>query len=94
MFLARVLGNVVATVKDPGLAGQKLLLIQPVDGAGRPVRTPLVALDAVGVGPGEMVYYCRGREASFPWLPATVPADLSIVGVVDPAANPNLQARP
>lgn len=92
MFLARVIGNVVATAKDEALVGQKLLLIQPLDGSGRPVRQPLVALDAVGVGAGETVYYCRGREASFPWRPAQVPTDASIVGVVDPAANPRLMA--
>ena len=90
MVLARVIGTVVASVKDSALAGQKLLVVQPLDGAGRPVRAPLVALDAVGVGVGEIVYYCRGREAGFRSLPATVPTDASIVGVLDPAANPRL----
>jgi ethanolamine utilization protein EutN len=40
-------------------------------------------LDAVGVGPGELIYWCRGKESSFPFLPAEVPSDGTIVGVVD-----------
>jgi microcompartment protein CcmK/EutM len=83
VFLARVLGNVVATRKDAGLAGTKLLVIQPL----RPDRTaagkPLVAVDSVGVGAGEHVFYVRGREAAFPFLPDEVPTDAAIVGVVD-----------
>jgi microcompartment protein CcmK/EutM len=42
-----------------------------------------VALDAVGAGAGETVYWCRGREASFPFLPAEVPTEATIVGIVD-----------
>ena len=40
-------------------------------------------LDAVGAGAGELIYWCRGKEASFPFLPAEVPADNTIVGIVD-----------
>lgn len=93
MFLARVTGTVVATVKDEGLRARKLLVVRPLDGAGRPLARTLVALDAVGAGAGETVYCCRGKEASFPWLPETVPADASIVGIVDPEANPGLMAH-
>jgi len=83
VFLARVVGTVVATRKDPGLAGATLLVIQPL----RPDRTPagkaLVAVDSVGAGTGEDVFYVRGREAALPFLPAEVPTDAAIVGIVD-----------
>jgi ethanolamine utilization protein EutN len=83
MFLARVIGNVVATVKDPGLLSEKLLIIQPLTPSRQPEGEPLVAVDGVGVGVGEEVFYVRGREASFAFLPKAVPADVSIVGKVD-----------
>jgi microcompartment protein CcmK/EutM len=81
--LARVIGTVVATRKDPGLAGTKLLVIQPLRPDRQPSGAPLVALDSVGAGAAEEVFYVRGREASFPFLPAEVPADATIVGIVD-----------
>ncbi len=83
MFLARVIGNVVATNKDPGLHSQKLLIIQPLTPSRQPVGEPLVALDSASVGMGEDVFYVRGKEASFAFLPQIVPADASIVGKVD-----------
>jgi len=83
MLLARVIGNVVATVKDPGLHSQKLLIIQPITPRRQPVGDPLIAVDGAGVGVGEEVFYVRGREASFPFLPAQVPTDAGIVGKVD-----------
>ena len=47
------------------------------------LRAKLIALDSVGAGAGETVYYCRGREASFPWHPDEVATDSTIVGIVD-----------
>ncbi|MGH9463687.1 MAG: EutN/CcmL family microcompartment protein [Vicinamibacteria bacterium] len=83
MFLARVIGNVVSTVKDPGLESRKLLIIQPVGLGGEPDGEPLIALDGAGVGVGEDVFYVGGREAAFLFLPSQVPADIGIVGKVD-----------
>jgi len=83
MHLARVIGTVVASRKDPGLVGMKLLLIQPLKPDRSPQGKPIVALDSVGSGVTEEVFYVRGREASFPFLPAEVPADAAIVGIVD-----------
>ncbi len=83
MLLARVVGTVVATRKDEGLHGVKLLVIQPLRTDRSPAGKPLVAVDSVGAGAGEDVFYVRGREASFPFLPAEVPADAAIVGIVD-----------
>jgi ethanolamine utilization protein EutN len=83
MFLARVIGCVWATVKAPNLEGQKLLLVQPITKDGKDRGRAVVAVDAVGAGAGEIVYWCRGRESSFPFLPGEVPTDATIVGIVD-----------
>ena len=83
MQLARVIGDVVSTLKDPGLANHKLLLLQPVAPDRSPAGRTLVAVDAVGAGVGEHVFFVRGREASFPFLPDEPPADACIVGIVD-----------
>jgi ethanolamine utilization protein EutN len=83
MQLARVTGDVVATVKDAALSGHKLLLLQPLSPDRTPVGRVVVALDAVGAGVGEHVFFVRGREASFPFLPAEPPADACVVGIVD-----------
>jgi microcompartment protein CcmK/EutM len=89
MLLGRVIGNVVATMKDVSLHGQRLLLVQPVDRYGRDKGKVLVALDSVGAGAGETVYWCRGKEASFPFLPAEVPTEATIVGIVDAVNIPS-----
>ena len=83
MQLAQVIGDVVATRKDPNLSGLKLLLIQPLAPDRQPVGRPLVALDSVGAGWREDVFFVRGREASFPFLPVEVPSDATIVAIVD-----------
>jgi ethanolamine utilization protein EutN len=83
MHLARVIGDVVMSVKDPNLEGIKLLLVQPLTPERQPAGRPLVAVDAVGAGVGEEVFYVRGKEASFPFYPAEPPVDAGIVGIVD-----------
>ncbi|MGH9870185.1 MAG: EutN/CcmL family microcompartment protein [Candidatus Polarisedimenticolia bacterium] len=86
MNLARVVGRVVATRKDDALIGQRLLLLEPLDAKGSPLGGGLiVALDAVGSGAAEHVLYVKGREAAYAFLPATVPADAAVVGIVDAA---------
>jgi len=81
--LARVLGQVVATMKDANLTGLKLLVLQPLSASGEPAGRTLVALDSVGAGVGETVFFVRGREAAFPFYPAEPPTDATIVGIVD-----------
>lgn len=83
MQLARVLGEVVSTMKDPQLLGCKLLILQPLSAAGEPAGRTLVALDSVGAGVGENVFFVRGREAAFPFYPAEPPTDASVIGIVD-----------
>jgi ethanolamine utilization protein EutN len=83
MQLARVIGDVVMTRKDENLAGIKLLLVQPLTPAREPAGRPLVAVDSVGAGVGEEVFFVRGKEASFPFHPAEPAVDAGIVGIVD-----------
>lgn len=83
MMLGRVIGNVVCTIKSATLVGHKLLLVQPIDRHGRDRGRAFVAIDAVGAGAGETIYWCRGREASFPFLPSETPTEATIVGIVD-----------
>ena len=83
MQLARVIGNVVSTVKNTTLSGRKLLVIQTLNGDLKAVGKPLVAVDSVGAGVGELVFWCRGKEASFPFEGSEVPTDCTIVGSVD-----------
>lgn len=83
MQLAKVLGNVVATVKHESLAGVRLLLIQPHDHDGRPDGPPIVAADPLQAGVGDTVEWITGREAALA-LPVTFsPVDASVVAIVD-----------
>lgn len=93
MLLGRVVGKVVATMKNASLEGQRLLVVQPIDRRGRDKGKPIVALDSVGVGAGETIYWCRGKEASFPFLPAEVPTEATIVGIVDVINIPSAVAK-
>ena len=83
MRFGRVRGTVVCTVKVPAWKGQRLLLLQPTDSAGAPQGRPLVAIDLVSAGPGEQVFYVKGREAASAMPDPDNPADAAIVGIVD-----------
>jgi len=83
MFLGRIVGRVVSTMKNPTLVGRKILVVQPIDPHGKDQGAKFLALDSVGAGSGEIVYCCRGREASFPWSPDEIPTDRTIVGIID-----------
>jgi ethanolamine utilization protein EutN len=94
MQLARVIGCVVATVKNDSLEGRKLLVVQSLDSNLRPQGSPLVAIDAIGAGVGELVFWCRGKEASFPFRREDTPTDCTIVGIVDSDSHVTKGARP
>jgi ethanolamine utilization protein EutN len=90
MQLGLVRGTVVATVKDPGMVGMKLLVVQPLDEHQNPVGECVVAADAVHqAGEGELVYFVASREAAEAMEPRFVPVDHAIVGIVD-----DLDVRP
>jgi len=83
MNLARVIGDVVVTRKDENLHGLTLLIVQPLTPEREPYGKPLVAVDSVGAGVGDEVFFVRGKEASFPFHPVEAPVDAGIVGIVD-----------
>jgi ethanolamine utilization protein EutN len=83
MLLGRVVGCVWSTVKDKGLEGHRLLLVQPLTLELKPTGRKLVCADWTGAGAGELVYWARSREATYAFLPQESPVDSTIVGIVD-----------
>jgi len=83
--LARVEGTVVATVKDPNLAAVKLLVLQPLNEDLKEEGELFVAIDGVGVGRGEIVYWEGGPEAAHALPSGYGPTDAAVVGIVDSA---------
>lgn len=84
MNLAKVIGTIWATVKDEHLVERKMQLIQPLDENGRKMGGPIAAVDSVGAGQGEVVFYVTAREAGLPFdEPLLTPVDVAIVGIVD-----------
>jgi microcompartment protein CcmK/EutM len=99
VFLGRVVGCVWATAKNPQMEGLRFLLVQPVTPELQETGKRLICADAAGAGAGELVYWVRGREACFPFLPMEVASDATIVGIVDeihlerPTARPTKSGR-
>jgi len=83
MRIAKVVGVAVATLKLPRLEGAKLLLVAAADPAGQPQGLPLVALDLVGAGEGELVLIVEGSSARTAAGEASQPVDAAIVGILD-----------
>ncbi|MEE8147144.1 MAG: EutN/CcmL family microcompartment protein [Longimicrobiales bacterium] len=86
MFLAKVIGNVVATQKNPGFRGMKLLLVQPhikKDTSLVPSGSSVVAVDSVGAGNGELVMFTQGSSARLTSGTKDAPVDAVIIGIVD-----------
>lgn len=83
MNVAQVIGTIWATRKHPDLEGAKMLLIQPVSCELDPIGRPIAAIDTVGAGEGELVYYVTAYEAVIPFFRPMVPIDASIVGIID-----------
>lgn len=89
MFLAEVIGQVVATKKDEQMTGRKLLLLRPklVD-EQQPARfkdgtNTIVAIDTVGAGEGELVLFCQGSSARNAQGLKNIPVDAAIIAIVD-----------
>lgn len=86
MFLAKVIGNVVATQKSPEFEGMKLLFIQPYINRDRtlvPSGSSVVAVDSLGAGTGELVLFTQGGSARLTQVTKGAPVDAVIVGIVD-----------
>ena len=83
MLLAKVVGTVVATRKEPSLDGLRLLLVRPVNDEGQGIGTHLVAADAVGAGPDEMVLVAAGSSARQTQATDKRPVDAVVMAIVD-----------
>ena len=84
MLLARVEGNLVATRKHPSLEGWRLVICQPIDGAGQPEGVPLVAIDAHGAGMRQRVIISSdGAAARAAVKDPKSPARWMVIGIVD-----------
>lgn len=83
MQLCKVVGTVVATRKEASLEGLKLLLVRPVDTEGRESGSFVVAADAVGAGPGELVLTAAGSSARQTTATTNRPVDAVIMAIVD-----------
>ena len=84
MLLGRVIGNVVATVKNPKLEGAKLLLVQPVDLDGRDKGAAVLAIDSVDAGVGDRVLLTLDGKSAMQALGRGLAAvDAAVLGVVD-----------
>jgi microcompartment protein CcmK/EutM len=85
VYLARVIGRVVATQCYPGLAEVPFQWIQPLDESGAPEGRPLVACAVVSSGPGDLVHFVDGREGALACPETFVPVDAAIMGFVEQA---------
>lgn len=83
MLLARIVGTVVATRKDPRLVSNKLLLARPVDPKGKTEGSYLVAVDTVDAGVGETVLIVSGSSARMASGMKDCPVDAAVVGIID-----------
>ena len=86
MYLGRVTGRVVATVRSAGLEGVRLHWLQPLDEHGAETGDALVACAAVDAGPGDLVHWIDGREAALALPTPFVPVDASVIGYVEQAS--------
>jgi microcompartment protein CcmK/EutM len=83
MLLARVIGTVVSSRKDPAIEGLKLLAVQPLDAELAPQGAVLVAADAVGAGVGETVLLVSGSSARYTAVTSGKPSDCAVLAIVD-----------
>ena len=84
MVLARVVGTVVSTHKSEKIEGLKFLLLERLDPPTMKGKNDyVVAMDAVGTGIGEVVFYVTGSSARMTEVTQGKPADASIIAIVD-----------
>lgn len=83
MYLARVVGRLVATIKQDTLQAIPLQWIQPLSASGSPLGTPIVAVDRIGSGPGDVVVYITSREAAMTLDDPFAAVDAGVVAKVD-----------
>jgi ethanolamine utilization protein EutN len=83
MYLGQVIGTIWATRKYDAVTGYKMQFVQPINSLLEKVGEPLIALDTVGAGAGEIIFYVTASEAVIPLDVDMAPVDATIVGIVD-----------
>ncbi len=83
MLIARVIGTVVSTQKEPTLDGLRLLMCQPLNAEGDKAGAAVVAADAVGAGVGEVILYATGSSARQTVATQNRPVDAVVMAIVD-----------
>ncbi len=83
MYLGKIIGTIWATRKYDTVTGYKMQFVQPVNAGLEKLGEPIIALDTVGAGPGETIFYVTASEAVIPLDVDMAPVDASIVGIVD-----------
>jgi ethanolamine utilization protein EutN len=83
VFLGKVIGNIWATKKYEAIKNFKLMLVQPINAENFNTEPPIIAVDTVGSGPGETIFYITASEAVIPLPVDMAPVNASIVGIVD-----------
>lgn len=83
MLIAKVVGSAVATIKDENLAGTKLLVVREADTSGEPIGKPLIAIDTVDAGVGDLVLIAAGSSARQTNITQNRPVDAVIMAILD-----------
>lgn len=83
MLIAKVIGNTVATIKDPKLEGRKLLICRETDQTGKPTGKPYVAVDSVNAGVGDLVLTAHGSSGRQTDITRDTPVDAVIMAIID-----------
>ncbi len=83
MLLGKVIGRVILSEQDKKLKGKKLMILQLLDENKNAIGSPVISVDTVGAGNGELVLICEGDESMLSFPEPIPPADLGIVGIID-----------
>jgi len=83
MLIGKVIGTIWATRKYETITGFKMQFVQPLNAEMEKIGEPIVALDTIGAGPGELIFYATASEAVIPLHVEMAPVDASIVGIID-----------
>ena len=90
MLLGKVIGTIWATKKYNTLKSYKMQFVQPLNAELEKLDSPLVAIDTIGAGPGDMIFYATSSEAVIAMDVNMAPVDAAIVGIVDSINTKNL----
>ena len=89
MLLGKVIGTIWATKKYETLKSYKMQLVQPLNANMQNTGGPIIAVDTIGAGPGEVIFYATSSEAVLAMNVEMAPVDAAIVGIVDSVNSEN-----